>query len=115
MTRTVAIVACAAVALGAPARGEEHAHPPQDAAIHEQFYATWMRPDQPDQSCCNRRDCAPATAVRRRNGRWQAFRDGEWLTIPPEKIERHRDSPDGRSHLCAVGRAVLCFVPGAGT
>ena len=97
------------------ARADEHDHPPQDVPIHEQFYSTWMRPDQPNQSCCNRRDCAPATAVRRHGDRWQAERNGEWLTIPPEKVERHRDSPDGRSHLCAIGLSVICFVFGAGT
>ena len=118
MTRAaIALAACLApaLAIASAARADEHHHPPQDGPIHEQFYSTWMRPDQPDKSCCNRRDCAPVTQVRRVGRRWQALRDGEWLTIPPEKIEVNRDSPDGRSHLCAIGGTVLCFVLGAGT
>jgi hypothetical protein len=116
MTRAaIALAACLAPALGIAARADEHHHPPQDAPLHEQFYSTWMRPDQPDKSCCNKRDCAPVTQVRRVGNRWQALRDGEWLTIPPEKIEVNRDSPDGRSHLCAIGLSVICFVLGAGT
>jgi hypothetical protein len=115
----IAFAACVAFAFGivqaSGARADEHGHAPEDVEIHERFYSTWMRPDQPDQSCCNRRDCAPATRVRRLNGRWQAERDGAWLTIPPEKIEQNRASPDGRSHLCAIGATVLCFVLGAGT
>jgi hypothetical protein len=115
----IAFAACVLLAFTAAqasrARADEHQHPPQDVPIHEQFYSTWMRPDQPDKSCCNRRDCAPVTQVRRADNRWQALRDGEWLTIPPEKIEHNRDSPDGRSHLCAIGGTVLCFVLGAGT
>jgi hypothetical protein len=116
MTRAaIALAACIAPALGIAARADEHQHPPHDAPIHEQFYSTWMRPDQPDKSCCNLRDCAPVTQVRRAGNRWQALRDGEWLTIPPEKIEVNRDSPDGRSHLCAIGLSVICFVLGTGT
>jgi hypothetical protein len=118
MTRAaIALAVCIAPALAIvwAARADEHQHPPQDVPIHEQFYSTWMRPDQPDKSCCNRRDCAPVTQVRRLGNRWQALRDGEWLTIPSEKIDLNRDSPDGRSHLCAIGGTVLCFVLGAGT
>jgi hypothetical protein len=118
MTRAAIALAASvapALAIASAARADEHHHPAQDAPIHEQFYSTWMRPDQPDKSCCNKRDCAPVTQVRRVGNRWQALRDGEWLTIPPEKIEVNRDSPDGRSHLCAIGGSVLCFVLGAGT
>jgi hypothetical protein len=98
MTRAaIAFAAYVVLLLLGNARADEHHHAPQDAPIHEQFYSTWMPPDQPDKSCWNRRDCAPVTQVRRTGNRWQALRDGEWLTIPPEKIEQNRDSPDGRS------------------
>jgi hypothetical protein len=40
---------------------------------------------------------------------------GEWIDVPPEKIEQNRDSPDGRNHLCAsTEKFVFCFVAGAG-
>jgi hypothetical protein len=94
---------------------QEHHHPPQHAQIHEQFYSNWKRPDQPHISCCSLVDCAPAEA-RMVNGQWFARKEGEqhWYPIPPEKIEINRDSPDGRSHLCAMNDRVFCFIVGAG-
>lgn len=90
-------------------------HHPQD--IHERFYSTWKMPDAPNVSCCHNEDCSPA-ASKFEGGRWFAMRDGEWIRIPEAKIERERDSPDGRSHLC--GRrspglfTVFCFIRGGG-
>lgn len=100
-------------------RAQEHEHPPQDLEIHEKFYSTWFMPDKPESSCCNQRDCYPAEAkpdgagwlVRRRE-------DGKWLPVPGNKMEWGRDSPDGRSHVCAsspmAGDYVYCFILGAG-
>lgn len=95
-----------------PALAQDHHHPPQDAVLHDIFYSTWMRPDQPTVSCCNKVDCAPAEA-RMTSGGWVARRrnDTQWFRIPPEKIELNRDSPDGRSHLCAADK-VFCFIAG---
>jgi hypothetical protein len=103
-----------------------HHHPPQDQAIHERFYSTWMMPDNRTVSCCHKQDCSPAES-RVEDGKWVARKvggDGDWIAVPPEKIERDRESPDGRSHLCSrrawiykLGdeQLVLCFVPGAGS
>ncbi|MGF6311653.1 hypothetical protein ABIB82_005684 [Bradyrhizobium sp. i1.8.4] len=33
--------------------------------------------------------------------------DGKFILIPPEKIERSRDNPDGRNHLCAPPPSTL--------
>lgn len=99
-------------------------HPPQDVPLHEKFYSTWFMPDKPGASCCNKADCYP-TEVRFRNGHWQAKRreDGKWLWVPDSKVERNRDNPDGRNHLCAPPPAatsypadtVFCFALGSGT
>lgn len=112
------------LSLTAPASAQDHHHPPADVALHEQFYSTWMRPDLPSASCCNRADCYPAEA-RFQNGHWHARRreDGAWLVVPTKKIELNRDSPDGRNHLCAPPPAresnyengVICFIAGSGT
>ncbi len=104
-----------AIADGIP--NPPHHHPPQDTAIHERFYSGWMRPDKPNESCCNLRDCAPAKSVRRIGNRWEAQRESDdaWVVVPSEKIEQRRDSPDGRSHLCSRGLNVFCFVAGSGT
>jgi len=99
---------------------QEHRHPPEHAAIHDQFYSKWNRPDNRFMSCCNQQDCAPVKEVRYWNGALQMRResDGYWLTIPPEKLEQNyddaRDSPDGGSHLCSIGETVFCAVLGTG-
>ena len=105
---------------------QEGHHPPQDQAIHERFYSTWMVPNNRTMSCCHEQDCSPAES-RVEDGNWVARKvggDGDWVAVPPEKIERDRESPDGRSHLCSRRvltyqpgdeQLVLCFIPGAGS
>lgn len=96
---------------------EHRGHPAQDQAIHDKFYSTWTMPDIPHVSCCHDQDCAPV-ASKFEGGVWFAMKDGQWIKIPDRKIERNRDTPDGRSHLC--GRwfgsdfSVFCFISGAG-
>jgi hypothetical protein len=90
-------------------RAQEHHHPPADALVHEKFYSTWMMPDKPDRSCCNRQDCYP-TDVRFRDGFWEARRreDGRYVRIPWEKVEQRRDNPDGRkSRVYAAAQSDL--------
>jgi hypothetical protein len=106
---------------------QEPHHPPQDQAIHERFYSTWMMPDNRTMSCCHNKDCSPAES-RFENGHWIARKvgdDGDWIAVPPRKIEHDRESPDGRSHLCSrrvwinnrgdQQLAVFCFISGAGS
>lgn len=110
----------AGLLIGSQARAQEHHHPPQDQAIHEKFYSTWKMPDNRSISCCHNEDCAPAES-KFENGQWLARKVGgrdDFTPIPNEKIERERDSPDGRSHLCGrnwgSGLTVFCFAPGNG-
>lgn len=119
----IVLGAFALVVVTAAAFGQEHhKHPPQDQAIHERFYNTWMRPNATHISCCDNRDCYP-TKAKFENGSWYAERreDGAWLKVPEDRIEMVRDNPDGRNHLCAPApdrRAVsevYCFMIGGGT
>jgi hypothetical protein len=97
-------------------------HPPQDQALHERFYSTWHMPDNPGLSCCNSADCYP-TDIKYVDGQIYARRreDGRYILIPPQKVERNRDNPDGRNHLCAPPPAlspldsVYCFALGGAT
>jgi hypothetical protein len=97
-------------------------HPPQDLALHEKFYSTWRMPDNPALSCCNSADCYP-TEIRYEDGKIYARRreDGRYILVPSQKVERHRDNPDGRNHLCAPPPAlspldtVYCFALGGAT
>ena len=105
------------------AQPQHRHHPPRDMPLHERFYSTWYMPDQPTKSCCNKADCYP-TEITYRDGEVFAKRreDGKWLRIPASKVERHRDNPDGRNHLCAppptathyTPDTVFCFALGAG-
>jgi hypothetical protein len=101
----------------------QHRHPPEDEALHEKFYSTWYMPDNPSRSCCNDADCYP-TEIKYGGGNIYARRreDGKYIVIPPQKVERNRDNPDGRNHLCAPppntsypADTVFCFSLGGGT
>jgi len=117
-------LACGAAAISfiASAAMAQHRHPPQDQALHEKFYSTWYMPDEPTKSCCNKSDCYP-TEIKYVGSNIYARRreDGKYLLVPAEKVERDRDSPDGRSHLCAPPPesmrppdTVFCFSLGGG-
>ena len=80
-------------------------------------------PDNPALSCCNNADCYP-TEIESVDGRIFAKRreDGKYILIPSQKIERNRDNPDGRNHLCApppgianTVDTVYCFAFGGAT
>lgn len=109
------------VALYGFAHAQEHTgHRPQDMAIHEQFYSTWMQPDNRSVSCCSGRDCQPAQYKFEFGHVFARHEGGEWVQVPNQKIETERDSPDGRSHLCMhrnkLGQySIYCFIRGAGT
>ncbi|WP_246208301.1 hypothetical protein [Bradyrhizobium rifense] len=97
-------------------------HPPQDELLHEKFYSSWHMPDNPVLSCCNSADCYP-TEIRYVDGKIYARRreDGKYILIPVQKVERNRDNPDGRNHLCApppsasLVDTVYCFALGGAT
>jgi len=100
-----------------------HHHPPQDQLLHEKFYSAWHMPDNPSVSCCNEADCYP-TEIKYVDGELYAKRreDGKYIAVPPQKVERNRDNPDGRNHLCAPPPNVLhpsdtvfCFTLGGAT
>lgn len=104
-------------------KAQHHHHPKEHAELHLRFYSTWMKPDNPQQSCCNLIDCYP-TAAQYVDGVWYGKRreDGKWLRIPTEKIERNRDMPDTQAHICAPAPSnlyppdtVFCFGIGSGT
>lgn len=107
---------------GVQGEAERH-HPPQDQLLHEKFYSTWRMPDNPTLSCCNKADCYP-TDIKYVGGRLYAKRreDGKYIPIPPQKVERNKDNPDGRNHLCAPppngsnsSDVVFCFALGGAT
>ncbi len=105
-------------------RAQEHDH--NAMGERGQFYESWKTPHNrmPDGSrnisCCSKQDCDAVEHVRYFNGQlqMQRRRDGQWLTIPREKLESNyddaRDSPDGFSHMCSMHGNVYCAVLGSG-
>jgi len=119
------VLLCSVATVQAQETGHDAAHrqhPPQDQELHEKFYSTWHMPDNPSLSCCNNADCYP-TEIKYIDGKIYARRreDGRYILIPPQKVERNRDNPDGRNHLCAPPPAlspldsVYCFALGGAT
>jgi hypothetical protein len=108
-------LACA-FAYAVPAAAQQHAHPPQHAQLHSDFYRRLQRPDVPataapwQRSCCSDRDCAP-TPARFRDGRWEFLKRGAWSPVPADKIVEDR-TPDMQAHACVsvVTDELLCFV-----
>ncbi len=118
----------AIILAGAPqyaaAQDHHHHHPAGlETQLHEKFYSTWYMPDEPTKSCCNKADCYP-TEVKFQGGQWYARRreDGTFIPVPWNKVERNRDNPDGRNHVCAPPptatsyppNTVFCFSVGSG-
>ena len=82
-------------------------------------YTDWQRPDVGG-SCCNDADCAAAPDVRISGGRYEVLFQDRWIGVPPEKVLRDVQNPDGHPHLCAVPRqdggvTVFCFLPPSAT
>jgi hypothetical protein len=88
----------------------------------DRFYSTWRQPaygNPRTMGCCDRTDCYP-TKAKFEDGLWLAMHreTGRWIIIPPDKVEHDqidpRESPDGRTHLCANRYGtVYCFVVGS--
>lgn len=101
--------------LGLLATGAALARPPPNAdpALH-----TWydgLRVPHSRMSCCSVSDCR-TVEYRTRGDHYEAFVEGRWISIPPDKILQRTDNPTGHAVLCwtpALG--VMCFVRGPET
>lgn len=118
MARPLAALAATLTLTLAASAHEVHHHEGKTAAV-DRFYSTWMKPDRPGESCCNKTDCDEAEVrIDPKGGVWaKRRRDTLYRFVPPAKIEVNRDSPDGRNHLCAPNwnaHEVYGFVAGIG-
>ena len=119
------------------ARGQGLEHPvygyqPQPHS-HEsevgKFYETWQRPDarladgKRHISCCNKMDCEAPEIISRGGklfARNHKRRPGLDTELPEQLMEHNqekdgRESPDGKTHVCANHTGVICVVLGSGT
>jgi hypothetical protein len=127
MSVTAKLVICLALSflVVAGARAQ-HEHHPQDLALHDKFYSSWLMPNGHQDrklSCCNKQDCYP-TPIQLHNGQYwvQRREDKKWLLVPEGILEQRQDdpreSPDHQSHACIAppyaGDMVYCATLGAG-
>lgn len=76
------------------------------------IYSDWAVPGHPSMSCCHDRDCVPTRAYMGDDGRWRAWHDGAWLTVPGAAVLPPDLAGDGRSHICVTpAGGVRCFSP----
>jgi hypothetical protein len=73
-----------------------HAAPPPDA---DPAMAPWfnsLRQPGSGISCCSIADCRPVD-YRTVDNHYEAFIEGEWRAVPPEKVITRADNPTGRA------------------
>jgi len=103
------LLACAITA--APSR----AAPPADA---DPALAPWfnsLRQPGSGISCCSIADCRPAE-YRVVDNHYEAFIEGEWRAVPPDKVLTRADNPTGRAIVCWTKLSgIMCFVRGPET
>ena len=97
------------VALFTPAGGAQTGH----GKHHEDVYSRWLT--KQGYSCCSNKDCRPISAnhVRALSDKMQVLLDGEWVDVRPDAIRPYA-APDMSSHICALGKYIICFVYGSG-
>jgi len=88
---------------------------------HDQLHYWYQTLKQPGtgMSCCNNQDCRP-TEARMVGNDVQVKVDGDWTTVPPNKI-LNVQPPDLNAHVCAPKQSglypkgyVFCVVLGSG-
>ncbi len=107
----IAVIGSMATALAMPL----HAAPPPDA---DPAMAPWyhsLRQPGSGISCCSMADCRPVD-YRTVNDHYEAFIEGEWRPVPPEKVLTRADNPTGRAVVCWTKMSgIMCFVRGPET
>ena len=97
-----ALVLALPLAPGAQAQDGQHG---VGHAAHHEWYKTLISP-QTGASCCNNEDCRPTRAYVDDDGAWHALLDGQWISVPREKVLSTK-APDGNSHICANSSAIF--------
>lgn len=68
-------------------------------AMAHDIYTGWQRPDDPNVSCCDDRDCHPSAMCLLPTGGEGIVVLGACVPVPYDKVLPF-GSPDGRPHVC---------------
>ncbi len=106
-----AVCLLALFTVAAPSR----AAPPADA---DPTLAPWfnsLRQPGSGISCCSIADCGPVD-YRTVADHYEAFIEGEWRVVPPDKVLKRADNPTGRAVVCwTKPTGIMCFIRGPET
>ena len=108
---TIAGLAIAGIMITAPLRA---APPPNADPALSPWYNSLRQPGS-GVSCCSIADCRPVD-YRTVGNHYEAYIEGEWLPVPPDKVLTRTDNPTGRAIACwtkLIG--IMCFVLGPQT
>jgi len=91
------------------------AAPPQEV---DPSLAPWFHSlEQPGSglSCCSIADCRTAD-YRIVGDHYEAFIEGTWMVVPPDRVLSRTDNPTGRAVVCWTKiNGIMCFVRGPET
>jgi hypothetical protein len=91
------------------------AAPPPDADPAQAPWFNSLRQPGSGISCCSVADCRPVD-YRTVDNHYEAFIEGEWLAVPPERVISRADNPTGRAVVCWTKLSgIMCFVRGPET
>lgn len=88
------------------------------AEHHDEFYKNLKQPDN-GWSCCNAMtategDCRPVRWYKGDDELFYVWLSGQWKPVPPNKVVKDTESPDGYGHVCAhrLTDQIYCFIEG---
>jgi hypothetical protein len=91
------------------------AAPPPDADPAQAPWFNSLRQPGSGISCCSVADCRPVD-YRTVDNHYEAFIEGEWRAVPPERVISRADNPTGRAVVCWTKLSgIMCFVRGPET
>src|SRR3954463_3471669 len=105
----------AAIALVLPMLGTARAAPRESADRAMQAWYGDLTDPETSIPCCGESDCG-VVENRIVQGQFEAKIDGQWLSVPVDKVLHPKSNPTGQAVLCySKSLGVMCFVPGPGT
>lgn len=104
----IRLTSAVALLLATPAQARPPENP--DPALAPWFHS--LRQPGTGISCCSVADCRPAD-YRITRDHYEAFIEGAWREVPPDRVLQRDDNPTGRAVVCwTPSTGVMCFIKG---
>lgn len=91
-----------------PAHGKEF---PNASETEKKFFNELTAPN--GATCCSISDCGyiENDEFRIKDGHFDVWIEGQWITVPKDKVLDRNKSPQGKPVLCRRGTTIYCFAP----